>query len=250
MHTKPYFYCLLASLSLPVLAAEPPLPTSPYPAKPSGAHGKQDPHAKLSAEKHIQVALQHQLEGRPHEALNTLQQALGYYPNEAKIYGIRGSIYLAQQQPTKALQDFIIGLKIKPDDANMLTNRAQAYRAFGRINEALADLNQAIKLDKRLVAAYFNRGAIFYSSTDFKAALADFDQCVAIDPHAPAPYFNRASVHAALDQKKLALADLARFLELERNPKWRKTAEKLQQQWQVKKDDKKTEIKTKTEAGS
>lgn len=197
----------------------------------AGAHGRKDPHAKLSAEKLIQVALQHHEEGRSAEAINTLNQAIAKF-NDAKLYAVRGSLLLEQGQVSDALPDLEKSLELKPDDPLTLTNRAQAYRQFGRIEESLADLNRAIELEPDLIAARFNRGAIRYSSQEYEAALRDFDHCIAVDPHSAAPYFNRAAVHDALGQREAAVADLNRFLEMSDNKAWNKTAEQLLQRWQ------------------
>ena len=197
----------------------------------AGPHGAYDPHAKLGPDKLAQVALKHRAEGRYALAIQTLDQAISQYSNNANLHGVRGSILLEQGKTTAALKDLETSISLDKSNPVTLTNRAQAYRQFGRIKESLNDLNQAIKLDSNMLAARFNRGAIYYSSGDFKKALVDFDQCVAIDPHAPAPYFNRAAVNDALGKHKDAIKDLDRFIELADNEAWKKTARELKKKW-------------------
>ena len=197
--------------------------------KKTGPHGVYDPHAALTPEKHIQVALQHKQEGRLSEAMSTLTRAILQYGDNKDLYAVRGSIFLEQGQPTEALSDLEKALKLDPDDSELLTNRAQVYRQFGQIAQALTDLNRAIELNPELVAARFNRGAIYYSSEDFEQALSDFDQCIAIDPHAAAPYFNRASTKHALGDVDGARQDLERFIQLSDNEQWKATARDLMQ---------------------
>lgn len=198
----------------------------------AGPHGAYDPHASLTPEKHIQVALQHKQEGRLSEAMRTLTMAILQHGNNKDLYAVRGSIYLEQGQPTEALGDIEKALKIAPDDSALLTNRAQVYRQFGQIEQALNDLNKAIELSPNLVAARFNRGAIYYSSEEFDKALEDFDQCVAIDPHAAGPYFNRASTKHALGDVAGAREDLDRFVRMSTNEQWKTTARELLQRWE------------------
>lgn len=200
-------------------------------SKKTGPHGAYDPHAALTPEKHIQVALQHQQEGRTSEAIRTLTMAILQYANNKDLYAVRGSIFLEQEQHTEALSDLEKALKIAPDDSALLTNRAQVYRQFGQIEQALADLNKAIEISPDLVAARFNRGAIHYSSEEFEKALSDFDQCIAIDPHAAGPYFNRASARHALGDVAGARQDLERFIQLSENEQWKSTARDLLQRW-------------------
>jgi tetratricopeptide (TPR) repeat protein len=199
---------------------------------PGRPHGQHDPHSKLSAEQQINVALQHQAEGRTELALTTLDQAIGRYPENARLLAVRGSLYLEQGKVSEALKDLEAALSLDPDDVSALVNRAQAYRQFGRIGEALADLDRALELQPDLLPARFNRGAIRYSSGDFEAALADFDYCVALDPHDAAPYFNRAAARDAMGDRAGAVSDLERFLQLTENPQWRDIASDLLARWQ------------------
>ena len=209
-------------------------------AKKAGPHGAYDPHATLTLEKHIQVALQHKQEGRLNEAMRTLTMAILQHGDNKELYAVRGSIYLEQGQATEALGDIEKALKIDPDDSELLTNRAQVYRQFGQIQQALADLNRAIELNPELVAARFNRGAIYYSSEEFEQALHDFDQCIATDPHTAAPYFNRASANHALGDVAAARADLERFIQLSENEQWKATARELLQRWDATENEQNT----------
>jgi tetratricopeptide (TPR) repeat protein len=127
-----------------------------------------DPHAALTPEKHIQVALQHKQEGRLSKAMRTLTMAILQHSDNKDLYAVRGSLYLEQGQPSEALRDLEKALKLAPDDSELLTNRAQVCRQFGQIAQALNDLNRTIELNPDLVAARFNRGAIHYSSEEFK----------------------------------------------------------------------------------
>jgi len=200
----------------------------------SGAHGRNDPHVKLTPEKHIQVALQHKAEGRLAEAFTSLNQAIRSNPLSAELLAVRGSFYLEQQDVSSALRDFESAIKISPDSAAILTNRAQAYRHFGRIAEALADLNKAIDLNPDLMPAYFNRGAIHYSSGEFDRALKDFDTCIAINPHAAGPYFNRASAKQALGDHDGAIRDIKYFMEMTADNRWKQIGQELLEKWQGK----------------
>jgi len=204
---------------------------APTPVTPGRPHGQHDPHGQLSPETLVEIALQHKMEGRPHEAINTLSQAMLKHDNNAQLYAVRGSIYLEQGRVAQALRDLEAAIKLNPDDADALTNRAQAYRGFGRNQEALADLNRALELNPDLIPARFNRGAMLYGEGKLGLALADFDHCVAVDPHAPTPYFNRAAVYDAMHNRKEAVADIERFMELTDNENWKRSAQEILKAW-------------------
>lgn len=200
--------------------------------RPGGAHGSKSPHAKLSPQQHVQIALQHKAEGRIGEAFRTLDEAISRNPVSAELFAVRGSLYLERQNISEALNDLESSLKLAPDSAAILTNRAQAYRHFGRISEALTDLNKAIELKPDLLAARFNRGSIHYSSNEFELALQDFDACIAIDPHVAGPYFNRAAAKDALGDRAGAVVDIKRFIEIAASSEWKQTAQKLLEKWE------------------
>lgn len=202
--------------------------TPAVPVTPGRPHAKSyDPHGKLDPETQIQIALQHKAEGRPQEALHTLSQASDRYPDNARVFAVRGSLLLEQGRVAPALADLEKSVRLEPNDAEALTNRAQAYRQFGRMDQALADLDRAIGLQPDLLAARFNRGAMRYGNRDFEGALEDFDHCVALDPHLPGPYFNRAAVRDALGDQEAAIRDLERFLQISDNADWNRQAEEL-----------------------
>ncbi len=196
-----------------------------------GPHGSHDPHARLTPDKHAQVALQHLAEGRPALALDALNQAIERYPDSAMLYGVRGSLYLEQERSAAALADLNEAVQLAPHNPVFLTNRAQAYRRFGRTEEAMADLDSAIELDSGFVAARFNRGSLAFNAGRYEQALADFDACIAADPQSAAPYFNRASVHDAMGNRALAIDDLERFLQMAPSEEWKAVATELLAQW-------------------
>ncbi len=200
--------------------------------KPAGPHGSYDPHLGLSADKMVQVALEHWAEGRQQEAIDQLTVAQQQHPLQAQPLAVRGSLYLQQQRLAEALRDLEGAINLDPADAGARVNRAQVYRGFSRNAEAMADLDRAIELQPTLVAAWFNRGALRFSQGAFAEAFTDFEQCIALDPHTPAPYFNRAVARYELGQQSEALADIERFIQLTDNPDWKQAAEKHRQLWQ------------------
>ena len=213
--------------------------------KPQGAHGRHDPHATLSAEQHLTVALQHQMEGRDAEAMFTLTKAIASFPADAKLRLVRGSLYLQKQQISKALEDFEMAVQLEPTHSDAYVSRAQAYRHFNRTGDVLADLDKAVELAPDSIPARFNRGSVNFAEGAIEKALEDFDYCVAVDPHTAAPYFNRAAAYDALGRRDEAMADMKRFLELAESPEWKKAAEDILRRW----SEEKTEAVSTTDDG-
>lgn len=205
------------------------------PPKTAGAHKQNDPHASLSPDKLVQVALQHLDEGRAPLALETLNEALGKFPNDTMLLSVRASLFLQNQQTSQALADLNRAVELTPHDPILLTNRAQAYRQFGRNDDARRDLDSAIELDQKFVAAYFNRGSLHFEAEKYDLALVDFNRCVELEPGVPAAYFNRASTHEALGDRNRAVEDLQHFLTLSPEASWAQMAEDLLKRWQSEK---------------
>ncbi len=197
----------------------------------SGAHRQSDPHANLSPDKMAQVALQHLDEGRGQLAVETLNEAIGKYPDNYVLLSIRASVFLQQQQASLALADLNRAIEINPHDAILLTNRAQAYRQFDRADDARRDLDGAIEIDPNSVAAYFNRGSLLFEAEQYDLALADFNRCIELEPGVPAAYFNRASTYEALGQRDEAIGDLEHFLSLDPEESWARVARDMLKQW-------------------
>lgn len=223
---------LLIGLGHAAATADNNLPTPPAHANPlGGAHGGPDPHARLSADQHIKVALQHLAENRPAEARQVMHQALRSFPQHARARAVYSNMLLDKGDLTGALAHIERAVQLSPATPEFLVGRASLYLAFQRMQEARADLDRALSLDPDFIAARFNRGSILAENGDYETALRDFDHLVAYDPHLPAPYFNRGSIQYALGNRDAAIADIQRFLELAESESWVNAARALLKKW-------------------
>ena len=191
-----------------------------------------NPHAQLSSEQHISVALQHVENGRIEEALDVLTRAIAASPNDPSLIGTRGSFLLAQDRVFEALVDLEKAVTLAPGSAELLVNRSQAYSKFNRPQEAMADLDKAVAISPKLIPARFNRGVMLYDQARYQEALTDFDACIQTDPQTAGPYFNRAVTRDALGDHAGAVSDMKRFIELADNPEWKKVAQDTLAAWE------------------
>lgn len=212
-----------------------------YPETPSSLSGNEphrgpNPHAQLSSEQHIAVALQHAEEGRMEEALDILARAIIVNPNDASLIGALGGLLLAQDRVLEALDYLEEAVALAPDSALLLVNRSQAYRKLNRHQDAMDDLNKAVALSPMLVPARFNRGALLYDEAKYREALADFDVCIQVAPETAGPYFNRAVTRNTLGDQAGAVSDMNRFIEISDNPEWNKVAKDTLNDWKKEKN--------------
>ena len=197
----------------------------------SALHRGPNPHAKLTAAQHMEVAAQHLEANRIPQAMAVLGQALVQYPENAALYNMRASIEISQNNIKDALYDMEQAVRLKPDNALYHLSRSQLYLRFERKEEALADLNRALELNDKLIPAYFNRGALLANMGREQQALQDFDKIIQMEPRLPAPYFNRGAMYYALGNKQKARADINKFIQLANVSQWKKAGQDLLKAW-------------------
>ena len=194
-------------------------------------HRGADPHAKLTPEQQISVALQHFNAGRFAQAMVVMNQAITKNPQSAELYNVRASLYLANEDTVAALRDIEQAVKLNPEEPMFRVTRAQIYLKFERLEEARADLDQAISLNPDLIPARFNRGTLLAYEEKYLLALEDFNHCIAVEPHLPAPYFNRGAVYYSLGEKSKAREDIEHFIQMADVPSWKQSGNDLLKAW-------------------
>ena len=141
--------------------------------------------------------------GVAEEELGNLPMALADYSRSIRIETTaaalvdRGSIYLRQGQPQKALGDFDAALAIEPDDVPALIGRADANYAPDeqdpeRLAASINDFTRVIAASPQNAGAYYVRRDIHYDLKQYEAAYSDFSRSLELDPNQPAVLFNRA----------------------------------------------------------
>jgi tetratricopeptide (TPR) repeat protein len=115
-------------------------------------------------------------------------------------YNNRGTIYLAQGQLEKALEDFDKAIQLDSHFPDPYSNRGSVQHKLGRDEAALADLDAALRLNPNFADAYQNRGVIKNSLKLFFEALADFNQALKLKP-------DNAGVHLGRGISKFYLGD-------------------------------------------
>ena len=76
-------------------------------------------------------------------------------------------------------------------------------------------------------AIHAARGDRLRSETEYQTASALLDQALSLDPNQPAVLFNRAILFYRLNRREQMQAAINRFLEVERDSRWRGEAEAL-----------------------
>ncbi len=116
------------------------------------------------------------------EAAVDFTLAINIKKDYSRPYNNRGTIYLAQGQPEKALEDFDKAIELDSHFADVYSNRGSGKHQLGRDEAALPDLDAALRLNPNSADAYQNRGVIKNALKLFSEALADFNQALKLNP--------------------------------------------------------------------
>jgi tetratricopeptide (TPR) repeat protein len=104
-------------------------------------------------------------------------------PKMAAItYNNRGTAYIRQNEPERALADFNEAVRLDPAYATAYYNIGKLYAASGFFDRAIEHLDQAVELEPGYVDAYVERGIARAKLKQFDLAMSDFDAALRLRP--------------------------------------------------------------------
>jgi tetratricopeptide (TPR) repeat protein len=110
------------------------------------------------------------------EALQALREIELSASGLPEFHNLRGVVFLRQEQPARAADDFQVALAMRPGWNAAMVNLASAWREMGRSEEALALLNQAVRESPGTPQAWNNLGVLLARGGDVPAAHKAFSQ--------------------------------------------------------------------------
>ncbi len=127
------------------------------------------------------------------KAMLYFNQAAKIEPNNYKTYYNRGLLYLKNQKPNLAIQNFDRALELN-NYYKVYTARATAFLQLGDVSKAIADANQSIELEKNNPKAHFVLGSAYDKLNQLNNALVEFNRAMQLDAEDAELYFKRAIV--------------------------------------------------------
>lgn len=105
------------------------------------------------------------------------------------VYCLRGSIYLLNNLPTYAIEDFNKSLNINSNSDTKYSSltyslRSMAYSEINKYNEAISDANKALEIDSNNSVAYNSLAISYMGIQNFDKALYNAKKLVEIEPNA------------------------------------------------------------------
>jgi tetratricopeptide (TPR) repeat protein len=108
------------------------------------------------------------------EALETLTEGLGEYPDEVLLLELRAGVYERKGQKDKAIADYTRVVELDPNRADSWNYRGHLYQSMGEYDKAIADYSRCIPMSPPREGTYWSyRGVAYYEKGDLEAALAD-----------------------------------------------------------------------------
>jgi protein O-GlcNAc transferase len=161
------------------------------------------------------LSVRHAQSGRFHEALQSVDQAIGLAPENAELHFHRAEVLCAMGRREQALEDYREAIALRPDYAEAVNNLGDTLLALGRAAEALAQFERALELKPGFLLALNNRGNALQALGRHDAALLSYDRALAQEPGSADILNNRANALLSLRRLEEAEADSRKALALQ-----------------------------------
>lgn len=148
--------------------------------------------------------------GRFDEAAATLQQALGFTPENAWVWVELGNVRYDQGDPAGALAHYSAALAVE-DYIDAWANRAETWWQFNNGQRCSDDADNALRIDPRYAYANEIKGRCLIDLDRAEEALSYFDTAISLIPGYQNAYRNKLAALAALGRHEdvVAVADEA-----------------------------------------
>jgi len=130
----------------------------------------------------LEQAMAQHRQGRPNDAIATLDRVITLAPGRPDAWKLRGQIRLQRGAGDDALADFDRAITAWPHDADIHAYRGDALRLLNRAADARAAYQHALGLNPDHVRALNGLGLIAAQDGDARAALEYHDRALALDP--------------------------------------------------------------------
>ncbi len=127
------------------------------------------------------------------EAIQLAQQGLKQFPQERLFADALGSIYIEQNNFTKAEEVYRLSIQLQPDAVNAYASLSHIFLRQNRNDEAMQILQQGLQI-RSSAALHGNLGNALFVRGDYVAAAAAFEAAVSPSTGNPGSYFHWANL--------------------------------------------------------
>lgn len=152
-------------------------------------------------------------------ALSAIENAIKFIPKKDKEYKSfafykRAGIYVALEDPEKALRDFTSAIALHPDE-DYYSERAQVYYELEQYDLADSDYQMMLSLDAHNAMAYMGLGRNNIARGEYQPATERFDYVISLYPEYSSGYSFRAETRMKLKDYSGASSDVAKALSID-----------------------------------
>lgn len=148
-------------------------------------------------------------------ALDYIERVLQIEPGNIDALYSRGSIFLAQGELDKALEDYNRVIELNPQEARAFGSRGRIYVTKKEYGQALTDYSRAIELRIQDAEIYYKRGMIYHSQAEYDKALSDYNRALEIEPENAWIYSHRGNIYHIKGDYDKAIVDCSLAIELD-----------------------------------
>lgn len=153
-----------------------------------------------------------------HDSMALWTDTIEKNPDAALPYNNRANLFLASNQPDKALSDLNKAVEIRPKYVSARYNRGTIFLRMGKFDEAIADLTFVSENPNRdPVSVFMNRGDAYVRIENYPKAIEDFSSVIKIDPRLTQAYYNRGLALYTIEQYVPAINDFTQAIKMNSN---------------------------------
>ena len=146
------------------------------------------------------------------KAFEALVDRYGDTPNVHYAYGV----YLLQEQPEKAIDEFKRELDLQPGHAQALMQIAFAYLTLGNAKDALTWAQQAVTAAPNSFAAHKALGQVLLEIGEVERSIKELKAGIALAPDSPGLHFTLARAYQRAGRLDEANREREEFMRLDR----------------------------------
>ncbi len=120
------------------------------------------------------------------------RQALQHDPNLGAARNYLGNIFLQQNHPERALQEYAEAVNVNPNFSEGYYNLGLVLQGQGEKDAAITAYRQSLVIDPTRVAALYNLGLALYEQGQLEEAIATYQKAISLDSSNANAYFNLA----------------------------------------------------------
>lgn len=144
---------------------------------------------------YIDLALIAQKESRFEAALLAMDKGLIVAPSSARLYYLKGMIFMSAQDFNKAVEWFSTAIENDAKYTPAYFQRGCAYSALGQFDKALPNFQKAATLDPKSPQTNYSLGEVLAELKLDAKALVAYNKAIALNSKYSAAYFERGKIY-------------------------------------------------------